>query len=185
MRIVFFGPPGVGKGTQAKRLTDQLQIAHLSTGDMLREAAANRTPLGLEAQQIMNQGQLVSDDIVIRLVSERIDAADCASGYLLDGFPRTRNQAEALDKLLAQCGTPLDLVIQLTADEPQLLERLLGRGRADDNEETIRERIAQYHEMTKPLIAYYEDRQLLRPVDGRGTPDEVFESIGKAVSTLQ
>ena len=177
MRIVFLGPPGVGKGTQAARLTALLGIPHLSTGDMLRDAAEKRTPVGLEAQQIMNQGQLVGDEIVIRIVSERTASPDCTNGYLLDGFPRTTAQAEALDKLLTERSTPLDLVLQLTADEQQIIARLLARGRADDNEDTIRERFAQYDAATKPLVEYYAQRGLLRPVDGGGTPDEVFDAV--------
>ena len=185
MRIVFLGPPGVGKGTQAQRLTELAGIAHLSTGEMLREAVENKTPLGLAAQKIMNQGQLVDDETVIQIVSERIDAADCQDGYLLDGFPRTRQQAEALDRLLAQRDRRLDHVILLTADEEILVERLMGRGRADDNQESIRMRLQQYRDATSPLIDYYSQQGVLLSIDGCGTPDEVFELIRQAVPTLQ
>ena len=185
MRIVFLGPPGVGKGTQAQQLTDLLEIPHLSTGDMLREAAANQTPMGLAAQKIMNEGQLVGDEIVIGIVRERIAAADCANGYLLDGFPRTHQQAEALDALLAERQSQLDAVILIIADEEELVRRLLGRGRADDNQQTIRRRLEQYQAATKPVIDYYAKRGVLREVDGAGTPEEVFALVRQAVPTVQ
>ena len=184
MRLVFLGPPGVGKGTQAQRITDLLEIPHLSTGDMLREAAANQTPMGLAAEEIMNRGQLVGDEIVIGIVNERTAAADCRDGYLLDGFPRTRQQAEALDGLLAERQMQLDAVILITAEEQKLIQRLLGRGRADDNEETIRHRLQQYRASTEPVIDYYAQQGVLREVDGTGTPDEVFALVRQAVPRL-
>jgi adenylate kinase len=180
MRIVFIGPPGAGKGTQGQRLQQHLGIAHLSTGDMLRDAGRAATPLGLEANQFIRSGQLVPDDVVIGIVSQRLAQPDCAAGCLFDGFPRTVPQAVALDKLLAERGTPLDLVLELQVDEERLTQRLLARGRVDDRHRTILERFRQYHQNTAPLVDYYRQRKILRHVDGHGSPQEVFERI-KAV----
>jgi adenylate kinase len=181
MRIVFIGPPGAGKGTQALRLKDYLNIAHLSTGDMLREAAKAGTPLGREAQQYMNDGKLVPDDVVVGVVVERLAAPDCRRGCLFDGFPRTVPQAETLDGVLAERNMPLDMVLELRVADERLFERLAARGRADDNEDTIRERLRQYTRLTTPLLDYYRGRGILRSVDGEGTPDQVFARIKQAV----
>jgi adenylate kinase len=181
MRIVFIGPPGAGKGTQAVRLKDHLNIAHLSTGDMLRAAASAGTPLGREAQQYMNDGRLVPDEVVVGIVVERLAAPDCRHGCLFDGFPRTVPQAETLDSVLAERGMPLDMVLELQVADELLFQRLAARGRADDNEETIRERLRQYRRLTTPLLDYYRGRGILRSVDGEGTPDEVFTRIEQAV----
>jgi adenylate kinase len=183
MRIVFIGPPGAGKGTQAVRLKDYLNVAHLSTGDMLRAAVSAGTPLGREAQQYMNDGKLVPDDVVVGIVVERLAAPDCGRGCLFDGFPRTVPQAETLDSVLAQRNMPLDMVLELQVADELLFERLAARGRADDNEETIRERLRQYRRLTTPLLDYYRGRKILRSVDGAGTPDEVFARIKQAVDT--
>ena len=177
MRIVFIGPPGVGKGTQAARLTEHLGILHLSTGDMLRQAAADKTPLGLQSQAFLLAGKLVPDEVMLNLVSERLAKADCAGGYLLDGFPRTLGQAEALDTLLARRQTPLSVVLELQVGVEELIRRLRARGREDDRPEVIRERLDQYARRTAPLSDCYRRQGLLHTIDGGGTPDEVFRRI--------
>ena len=181
MRIVFIGPPGAGKGTQAVRLKQHLDIAHLSTGDMLREAATAGTQLGQQAQQFMNDGKLVPDEVVVGIVVERLAQPDCQRGCLFDGFPRTVPQAETLDGVLAEQDIPLDMVLELQVADELLFERLASRGRADDNEETIRERLRQYTRLTTPLLDYYRGRGIVRSVDGEGTPDEVFDRIRQTV----
>jgi adenylate kinase len=183
MRIVFLGPPGAGKGTQAQRLKDYLGVAHLSTGELLRAAGEAGTPLGREALRCMQAGQLVPDEVVIGIVAERLMERDCAAGCLFDGFPRTEPQAQELDEMLAQRDMPIDLVLALLVSEDQLVERLLSRGRMDDTPETIRERFRQYNELTEPLLDYYRRRGILREIDGEGTPDEVFDRIVNAVDS--
>lgn len=177
MRLVFLGPPGVGKGTQSERLAAHLSVLHLSTGDMLREARRNKTDLGLEADKYMSAGKLVPDELMLQMVSRRLEAADCQSGYLLDGFPRTLGQAEALDEILAARQSPLDLVLELTAGTDELVARLSARGRDDDKPEVIRKRLEEYHRQTAPLSEYYRGQGLLRAIDGEGTPEAVFGRI--------
>jgi adenylate kinase len=177
MRIVFLGPPGAGKGTQAVRVAERLGVPHLSTCDMLRDAIRLGTELGREAATYMNAGRLAPTALVQSLVDERVVRDDCAPGYVLDGFPRTVEQAENLDQLLAARGTPLDAVINLHVDVAALLARLAGRGREDDAEDVVRERLRQYDKLTKPLVDYYRASGVLRDVDGLGTPDEVSARI--------
>jgi len=184
MRIVFLGPPGSGKGTQAQRLKDYLQVAHLSTGEMLRRAVEADTPLGREADRFMRAGHLAPDDVVFGVVVERLGEKDCQHGCLFDGFPRTVPQAEAFDRLLAERRMPLDLVIALDVSEPVLVERLLSRGRPDGNRDTIRERFRQYSRQTEPLLDYYSERGILRQIGAEGTPDEVFDRIRSAVDRV-
>jgi adenylate kinase len=174
MRIVFIGPPGAGKGTQAEKIIAKYEPAHLSTGDMLRAARDAKTPVGIEADKFMSSGQLVPDDVIIGIISERLQQKDCQAGYLLDGFPRTIAQAEALDKMLAEKGTPLDVVLELKVPDEELFKRLAGRGRADDKPEVIRERLAAYNKQTSPLLDYYAKQNLLQTIDGLGTVEDIF-----------
>jgi adenylate kinase len=182
MRIIFLGPPGSGKGTQAERLAAKLGVAHLSTGEMLRAAVERRTPEGLQAAEYMNRGDLVPDETILAMVGRRLAEPDCTEGCLLDGFPRTLAQAEALDALLKQAHMPLDAVVDLGVDEDAVVERLASRGRADDRPEVIRERLVNYRRQTAPLTDYYRGHGLLRAIDGQGTPDEVFQRVLTALA---
>lgn len=184
MRLILLGPPGAGKGTQAQFMVKQFGISQLSTGDMLRAAVAAKSPIGLQAKEIMDRGDLVSDDVVVGIVSDRVDEPDCAKGFILDGFPRTVAQAEALDEMLTQKGLKLDTVIELSVDEGILLDRIIKRAeeteggpRADDNAEALAKRLSVYREQTQPLIDYYRGTGLLRSVDGMQSMDEVRASI--------
>jgi len=187
VRLILLGPPGVGKGTQAKILVEALGIPQLSTGDILRQAIANKTPLGVQAKAIVDRGDLVSDEIVNGIVSERIDQADCANGFILDGFPRTIPQADALGAMLAGKGLKLDAVVELTADADTLVARVANRAResngarADDNAEVIRKRLDVYRELTEPLVSYYSGKGLLRTVDGMAPVEEVTAAIRHAL----
>jgi len=174
MRIVFIGPPGAGKGTQAQRLVETYGLAHLSTGDMLRAARDAQTDIGRQAEQYMSAGELVPDDLIVAVIAQRLQEPDCRNGYLLDGFPRTIAQAQALDAMLAEQGTPLDVVLELQVPEEELFRRLAGRGRSDDNPEVIRQRLVAYRQQTEPLLEYYSRRSLLRSIDGTGAVDDIF-----------
>ena len=174
MRMVFIGPPGAGKGTQAERLVKTYKMAHLSTGDMLRAARDAKTEVGVKADKFMSSGALVPDDIIVALIAERLAQPDCRQGYLLDGFPRTIAQAEALDAMLAEKGTPLDAVLELRVPEDELFRRLAGRGRADDTPDVIRQRLVAYRKQTEPLLDYYGRQGSLKGIDGLGTVDEIF-----------
>ena len=189
MRLILLGPPGAGKGTQAERLVKDFDIRQLSTGEMLRAAVAAKTPVGLQVEKILERGELVSDDVVCAIISDRIDEADCAKGFILDGFPRTIAQAEALDKLLEEKGLKLDAVVEISVDEGILLSRIekrasetAGGARADDNAESLKKRLAVYREQTAPLIDYYGNTGLLKSVDGMQDIETVASSIKEALS---
>jgi adenylate kinase len=188
MRLILLGPPGAGKGTQAQFLISRYGIPQMSTGDILRSAIAAKTPMGLAAKEIMDRGDLVSDEIVNGIVSERLDQPDCKVGFILDGFPRTIPQAEALDGMLADKGMKLDAVIEIKADEDELVRRIVLRakesGRQDDNEEVVRKRLGVYRAQTAPLVAYYDNKGLLRSVDGMEPIDKVTAAIGEALAAV-
>jgi adenylate kinase len=184
-KILFLGPPGAGKGTQATMLARALGVPHISTGVMLRQAVSDGTDLGRQAEAIMKAGDLVPDDLVVAMVAERLSSDDAVCGYLLDGFPRNVAQAEALDAATGEGA--LEVALLLTADEDELVARLLNRareeGRSDDNEETIRNRQAVYRRETEPLVSYYPDRGVgVVEVDGMGSIDEVFARIARALA---
>jgi len=187
MRLFFLGPPGSGKGTQARLLAERLGIPAISTGEMLRGAVAQGTPLGRQAKAIMEAGELVSDDLMIALMRERLSEADAADGFVLDGFPRTVEQARALEGLLAEAGNGqgLQRVINLLVPEPVLVDRLRGRSveekRTDDHPETITERLRVYQSKTAPLIGFYRERGLLTDVDGVGEVNEIARRIDRAL----
>jgi len=185
MLIVFIGPPGAGKGTQSKRLLDYLKIPHLSTGELLRSAKHQNTPLGKLAAQYMDHGRLVPDPIVLSMVGEKLNEPGYCGGCMFDGFPRTIHQAKSLDESLEQRGTPLDLVIELHADRQELILRMLRRAKAesrvDDNPETIAQRMEVYDRQTSPLLDYYRQQGKLVSIDAFGTQDEVFERIREHV----
>ncbi|MEM9233641.1 MAG: adenylate kinase [Pseudomonadota bacterium] len=194
MIVIFLGPPGAGKGTQAKYISEKRGIPQLSTGDMLRAAIANKTPTGLKAKEIMDRGDLVSDDVVAGIVAERIRMADCMGGFLLDGFPRTLPQAEILDTLLVEADRQLSIVLELQVDEEALVDRLNsriaetkaagGEVRGDDNEETFRKRLEVYREQTAPLIPFYAEKGLLKVIDGMQEIDEVSAQIDRELDTI-
>jgi adenylate kinase len=181
MRIVLLGPPGAGKGTQAAQVACRFDAPHIATGDIFRANVASGTELGRAAQEFMDRGDLVPDDVVIAMVMERLAERDCEGGFVLDGFPRTVNQAEALDRRLAGLGTPLEAALSFDVTEEELLRRLAGRAaaqhRADDAEQTIRHRLEVFAIKTRPLIDYYRHRRLLNMVDGVGRVEEVTGRI--------
>jgi adenylate kinase len=191
MRLILLGPPGAGKGTQAQRLVEQHGIVQLSTGDMLRAAAKAGTPVGLRAQDIMARGELVPDDVVVKIVSDRIDEPDATRGFILDGFPRTVPQAVALDRLLKEKGLELDAVIELKVDGSILQQRIgsriaeaKARGEAlrdDDDLEKLKRRVEIYHEQTAPLVDYYRLQGTLRSVDGMASIEEVAKAIDRVL----
>jgi adenylate kinase len=186
MRVIFLGPPGSGKGTQARLLGKRAGVPAISTGDMLREAVRQGTPLGRRAKAIMDSGGLVGDDVVIGLIRDRIAAPDARKGFLLDGFPRTTEQARALDRLLEGNGQALDGVINLLVPEKTLTERMLGRaaqeGRSDDRPETVAERLRVYREKTAPLVEHYRALGVLFDVDGSGEIQEIAGRIDRALA---
>lgn len=192
MRLVLLGPPGAGKGTQAARLVEKHGVPQLSTGDMLRAAVAAKTPIGLRAKEIMDAGALVPDEVVIGLIDERLGASDCASGFILDGFPRTVAQAEALQELLVRKGLSLDAVLELAVDEGALVDRMRkrvdetraagGAVRADDNPESFKTRLEAYRAQTAPVSAHYAKRSELTKIDGMAPIEDVTAEIDRALS---
>ena len=216
MNLILLGPPGAGKGTQAQRLEESNGLVQLSTGDMLRAAVASDSEIGRIAKPIIEAGRLVPDDVMVAMIDRRIDEPDCANGFILDGFPRTLAQAEALDDVLRRKSRRLDAVIEMAVDDGVLVERISGRfscancgagyhrqfrptaeegvcdrcgstefkQRPDDNEETVKTRLAAYHAQTEPLLPYYRDRGVLKTVDGMAAIDEVTAQIDTALGTL-
>ncbi|MFA7488214.1 MAG: adenylate kinase [Lysobacteraceae bacterium] len=186
MRLVLLGAPGSGKGTQATRLKDALAVPHISTGDLLRAAVAAGTPLGVQAKAVMDRGELVSDDIVLGMLEERLTAGDTGNGFILDGYPRNLVQARALDELLARLQQPVDIAVLLDVDVELLIERLAGRaqaeGRSDDTPETVRNRLRVYTEQTAPIIDFYESDNRLARIDGVG---EVEDITGRVLAVVQ
>ncbi|MGO3128066.1 MAG: adenylate kinase [Luteimonas sp.] len=189
MRLVLLGAPGSGKGTQAARLKDHLQVPHISTGDLLRAEVAAGTPLGLEAKAVMARGDLVSDEILLGMLEDRFSRDDTKTGFILDGYPRNLAQAAALDALLKKLGVAFDAAVQLEVDNEQIIARLAGRaqaeGRADDSPESVRHRLNVYDQQTAPVIAFYREHDQLTVVDGVGSLDEVFTRIVKAIGREQ
>lgn len=213
MNLILLGPPGAGKGTQAEKLVKKLQIPQISTGDILRAKKNENSDLGRMVKEIMESGSLVTDEVVIKIVEERLAENDCSNGFILDGFPRTVGQADALDSLLEKMGKPLKAVVSIDVPDEELIDRLTGRRackkcgagyhmkfkkpakdgvcdkcggelyqRDDDNETTIRNRLAVYKEQTQPLIDYYQRKGMLKPVDGMGNIDEIFNNIEAALA---
>ncbi|TAE61852.1 MAG: adenylate kinase [Nostocales cyanobacterium] len=181
-RLIFLGPPGAGKGTQAKILADFLNIPHISTGDILRQAIQDQTPLGIKAQEYMDKGDLVPDKLVEDMVEERLQKPDAEHGWILDGFPRTVTQAQFLGELLAKLEKDEERVVNLDAPDDIVIARLLGRGRKDDAEDVIRHRLDVYRRDTAPLIQYYGDRQKLLTVNGNQSPEEVTTELKNVIA---
>jgi adenylate kinase len=182
IRLVFLGPPGAGKGTQAQRIAQEYGIPHISTGDILRNAVKEGTELGKLAKSYMDKGELVPDEVIIGIIRERLSQPDVKEkGFILDGFPRTLPQAEALDELLKELSMPLDRVVYLNVDDEEIVKRLLARGRTDDTEEVIRNRLKVYREQTAPLIDYYSEKCILVEIYGVGDIDEITRKIKESV----
>lgn len=185
MRLLLLGAPGSGKGTQAARLKAHLQVPHISTGDLLRAEVAAGSALGQAAREVMARGELVSDDILLGMLEQRLSRPDVANGFILDGYPRNLAQADALDALLRRIGQPMDAAVQLDVDPELLVQRIAGRaqaeGRADDSPESVRKRLQVYAEQTAPVIHYYREHGQLQVVDGVGELDAVFDRIVQAL----
>ena len=184
--IVLFGPPGAGKGTQSKFLTERYGLQHLSTGDLLRAEIHAETPLGLQAQELMSAGELVPDEVVIGMIRNRLEDSPDAKGFIFDGFPRTRAQAEALDATLVKIGSEISLMLALEVEEEELVRRLLGRGatsgRPDDkSEDVVRKRILEYEEKTAPLKEYYRGQGKFRSIDGMGGISDITTRLTAAI----
>jgi adenylate kinase len=189
MRLVLLGAPGSGKGTQAARLKEHLQVPHISTGDLLRAEVAAGSALGLQAKEVMARGELVSDAILLGMLEDRFSRPDTRNGFILDGYPRNLAQAAALDGLLSKLGQPFDYAVQLECPSEMLVERIAGRakaeGRADDNPESVRKRLEVYESQTAPVIEFYRQHGQLTVVDGVGSLDEVFTRIVEAIAPVR
>jgi adenylate kinase len=188
VNLLLLGPQGSGKGTQARRISAEYGIPHIATGDKLRAAIASGTPLGLEVKPILDRGELVPDELIIDLIRERLDEPDAADGFVLDGFPRTMGQADALDSMLREIGRELTVVFALQVSDEICIERLLKRAREeqrpDDTPEAIRRRLELYHRETEPLIEHYRTLGVLIPIHADGTPNEVFAEIQAALEQV-
>lgn len=189
MRLILFGPPGAGKGTQAEAIRDEFSVVHISTGDIFRDNVGNDTELGRRAKRYMDRGDLVPDDIVIAMIDDRLRQSDAAGGFLLDGFPRTVAQAEALDDVLARDGHGIDGVLRLRVGDDELVARLLQRareqGRADDTRDVVENRLSVYRAETEPLVDFYRTRGVLHEIDGTGTIDEVRDRVLSSIHDLR
>ena len=187
--LVLFGPPGSGKGTQSANIIEKYKLVHVSTGDILRKEVADETPLGLEAKKYMDQGALVPDEVVIGMISAKLDESTDSQGFIFDGFPRTVAQAQALDNLLEFKNMPIQLVLSLVVSEAELKNRLISRGessgRSDDNEEVIMKRIAEYHAKTSPVADYYKEHNKLVEVKGEGSVDAIFDALCDQIEAAQ
>lgn len=185
MRIVLIGPPGAGKGTQSALMSEKFQVPHLSTGEILRDAIAQKTEVGLEAAKYMERGELVPDEMIQEIVFRVLSSKPCEHGYILDGFPRTVPQAEEFDRWLGDQNCALSLVLKFSVTEDVLLQRLADRGRDDDDREVIKKRMQQYLDLTKPLVDYYQDHGLVHVIrGGEGSAEEVFAAIQQIVDNL-
>jgi adenylate kinase len=181
MRIVLLGAPGSGKGTQAAKMVEALGLPHISTGVLLRAAVAANSPLGQAAKAVMDRGELVSDDIMLGLIEERLSQADVAKGFILDGYPRNLAQAAALDKVLLRLRQPVEIALQIDVDEEEVIQRIAGRaaleGRSDDSEEVVRKRMQVYAQQTAPVVGHYAQQGILTRILGEGSVDDVFQRI--------
>ena len=186
-RLIFLGPPGAGKGTQAKILADWLSIPHISTGDILRDSVTRQTPLGQQAKSYMDRGDLVPDSLIIDLIRERLNQQDTATGWILDGFPRNVAQAKQLDELLLDLNQGSDCIVNLKVDDAILIERLLARGqqqgRNDDTRDVIERRLQVFHDNTAPLVTFYSDRPQLVSIDGAAAPEQVTDRLKRAIAS--
>ncbi len=187
--LVLFGPPGSGKGTQSSKIIETFHLSHISTGDILRVEVAKESPLGIEAKKFMDQGMLVPDEVVIGMISSKLDENPDAAGFIFDGFPRTVAQAQALDNLLDFKNSPINLVLSLIVSEAELKSRLISRGessgRSDDNEEIIFKRIHEYHAKTSPVADYYKSKNKLVEVKGEGSVDEIFNALSQEIDNAK
>ena len=189
MRLILFGPPGAGKGTQANKISENYVAAHISTGDMLRAAVKNGTELGTLAKSYMDKGELVPDDVIIGIIKDRIQEDDARKGFMLDGFPRTIAQAEALNSMLKQENESIDTVVSIEVKDEEIIERILERakieGREDDTEDVVKNRLSVYRNQTEPLKSFYQKERILSQVDGMGTIDEVFGRIQEVLKEVE
>ncbi|ACA99048.1 MULTISPECIES: adenylate kinase [Cyanophyceae] len=183
VRLIFLGPPGAGKGTQAQVLAESCGIPHISTGEILRAAIANQTELGQQAQGFVDRGELVPDSLILNLIRERLQEQDAQQGWILDGFPRNVSQAEFLNTLLTELKQQCDVALNLEVPDATLVERLLSRGRKDDNQETIRRRLEVYREQTAPVIDFYQKQGSLKSVDGDRSLEEVTAALEQAIAS--
>ena len=184
MRLIFLGPPGAGKGTQAAILAQKLKIPHISTGDILRQGISSQTDLGIKAQSYLEAGELVPDILIMELMGKRLAQVDALNGWILDGFPRNLSQAESLQQLLQMLKQPQPQVINFNVDNESLITRMLQRGRQDDNETVIRRRLKVYQEKTTPLITFFKQRRCLIDIDGNFTPEEVTHNLQEKLSPI-